>query len=40
VVFATEVAPGATLSETMEDAGVYYVRLDLIPTFPGTVEVM
>ena len=30
---------GATLEREMASSGTYYFRLDLIPTFLGTVEV-
>lgn len=39
VVFQEEVAAGETFTHTMDTAGSYYYRLDLIPTFLGTVEV-
>ncbi|MGD9752778.1 MAG: hypothetical protein AB7W59_17455 [Acidimicrobiia bacterium] len=38
-VFEEEVAPGATYAHPMAAAGTYYFRLDVLPTFLGTVEV-
>jgi len=38
-VFSEQVGPGDTFSYRPDRAGVYYVRLDLIPTFLGTLEV-
>ncbi len=38
-LFRQSVAPGATFERQFDAAGTYYFRLDLIPTFLGTVEV-
>ena len=39
VVFTESVDAGATFEREMASSGTYYFRLDLIPTFLGTVEV-
>ncbi len=39
VVLSESVAAGATLEHLMADAGTFHFRIDLIPTFLGTVEV-
>ena len=38
-VFSRRVAPGETFAHRPERAGTYFFRLDLIPTFLGTLEV-
>lgn len=39
VVFEESIAAGATFEHETGAAGTYYFRIDLIPTFLGTVEV-
>jgi len=38
-VFSQEIAPGGTFAHTPRQAGTYYYRISIIPTFLGTVEV-